>query len=385
MNALRDTLHRYVDDGRVPGAVGLLSDGGGTEVVAVGSVDSEGITPMARDSIFRIASITKPVTAAAVLMLVEEGRLALDAPIDTWLPELAKPSVVRTPDAPADDVVPATRPITVEDLLTSRTGWGFPSNFALPAVRSLFTVQKDGRALREWPDQETWLGLLAQVPMLCQPGEAWLYGTSSDLQGILIARASGRTLSDFLTERIFQPLGMKDTAFAVPAAKRHRFTSSYAPAPGGGLELRDSPDGEWCDVPRFQSGGGGLVSTADDWLAFARMLLNGGEGNGHRLLTPASVSRMTTDHLTAAQREKSTLFLDGQGWGYGGQVDVAPTDPWNVPGRYGWVGGTGTTAHLVPSTGTVAILLTQVAMESPAPTPLMRDFWRCAARLQGAL
>ncbi|AKJ15434.1 beta-lactamase [Streptomyces incarnatus] len=379
MNALHDTLHRYVDDGTVPGAVGLVARGDAVEVVTTGSVDTNGTAPMARDTIFRIASITKPITAAAVLMLVEEGRLGLNAPVEEWLPELAKPNVVRAPDAPVADVVPAARPITVEDLLSSRTGWGFPADFSLPAVQALFTVQKDGRALRDWPDPGTWLGLLAQVPMLHQPGDAWLYGTSSDLQGILVARASGRTFPDFLAERIFEPLGMTDTGFEVPAAKRHRFTSSYTPAPDGSLELTDTPDGQWSRVPRFHSGGGGLVSTADDWLAFARMLLNGGEGNGHRLLTPTSVSRMTTNHLTAEQRARVPLFLEGQGWGYGGQVDVTPADPWNVPGRYGWVGGTGTTAHVVPSLGTVAILLTQVAMTNPTPTPLMRDFWRSVA------
>ncbi|MFA3876719.1 serine hydrolase domain-containing protein [Streptomyces sp. MMCC 100] len=379
MNALRDTLHRYVDDGSVPGAVGLVARGDDVEVVTVGSVDTEDTAPMARDTIFRIASITKPVAAAAVLMLVEEGRLALDAPVEEWLPELAKPNVVRTPGAPVDDVVPAARPITVEDLLSSRTGWGFPADFSLPAVQSLFAVQRDGRALQDWPDPDTWLSLLARVPMLHQPGDAWLYGTSSDLQGILVARASGRTFPDFLAERIFEPLGMRDTAFEVPEAKRPRFTSFYTPAPDGALEPADTPQGEWSRLPRFHSGGGGLVSTADDWLAFARMLLNGGGSDGHRLITRASVDRMTTNHLTAEQRAAVPLFLEGQGWGYGGQVDVAPTDPWTVPGRYGWVGGTGTTAHIVPATGTVAILLTQVGMTSPAPTPLMRDFWRSVA------
>ncbi|MES5820646.1 serine hydrolase domain-containing protein [Streptomyces sp. RG80] len=376
---LHTTLHRYVDAGTVPGAVGLVARGDDVQVVTAGSVDTAGGAAMARDSLFRIASITKPITAAAVLMLVEDGSLALDSPVETWLPELAKPSVVRTPDAPVEDVVPAARPITVEDLLSSRTGWGFPDDFSLPAVQSLFTVQKDGRALQDWPDADTWLALLSRVPMLHQPGDAWLYGTSSDLQGILVARASGRSLPDFLKERIFEPLGMNDTAFEVPESKRHRFTSAYSPSPDGTLEMVDTPDGEWSRVPRFHSGGGGLVSTADDWLAFARMLLNGGEAGGRRLLAPASVARMTTDHLTPAQRGNATLFLEGQGWGYGGQVDISAADPWNVPGRYGWVGGTGTTAHVVPSTGTVAILLTQVAMESPTPTPLMRDFWRSVA------
>jgi CubicO group peptidase (beta-lactamase class C family) len=376
MSELRETLIRHVRQGTVPGAVGLVARGDDVEVVAVGSVDVEGSAPMARDSIFRIASITKPITAAAVLMLVEEGVLALDSPVDEWLPELAKPMAVRTPSSPVDDLVPAARPITVEDLLSSRPGWGFPSDFSLPAVQALFGVQKDGRSLQSWPDHDTWVADLARVPLLYQPGEAWLYGTASDLQGVLIARASGRTLPEFLAERIFEPLGMTDTAFEVPESKRQRFTSYYSAGPDGTLELADTPDGDWSRVPAFASGGGGLASTADDWLAFARMLLADGQG----LLTPTSVSRMTTNHLTAAQRDIAALFLEGQGWGYGGQVDIAPVDPWNVPGRYGWVGGTGTTAHLVPPAGTVTILLTQAGMPSPTPTRVMRDFWRCTAR-----
>ncbi|MCQ9181071.1 beta-lactamase family protein [Streptomyces sp. IBSBF 2953] len=379
MSALRETLQRYVDDGAVPGAVGLVARGDEVEAVSVGSRDADGTAPMTRDSLFRIASITKPVTAAALLTLVEEGTVGLDSPVAEWLPELAEPMAVRTPSAPVDDVVPAARPITVEDLLSSRPGWGFPSDFSLPAVQALFDVQKDGRAPQAFPEPGAWLADLARVPLLYQPGEAWLYGTASDLQGVLIARASGRTLPEFLAERIFEPLGMRDTAFEVPKEKRDRFTTAYRPDGTGGLALADAPDGEWSSVPGFPSGGGGLAGTADDWLAFARMLLNGGEADGHRVLSPTSVSRMTANHLSAAQREIGALFLEGQGWGYGGGVDVDPLDPWNVPGRYGWVGGTGTTAHIVPQTGTVTILLTQTAMANPTPTPLMRDFWRCTA------
>ncbi|MEV7152466.1 serine hydrolase domain-containing protein [Streptomyces sp. NPDC093084] len=377
---LRATLRRRVEDGTVPGAVGLVARGADVEAVAVGNAGAEGSAPMARDSIFRIASITKPVTAAAVLMLVDEGRIGLEDPVAEWLPELAKPMVVRTPHSPVDDVVPAARQVTVEDLLSFRAGWGLPSDFSLPAARALFEVQDHSRPFGDWPDPDTWLGLLAGVPMLHQPGEAWLYGTSSALQGILAARVSGRALPDLLSERIFEPLGMRDTGFEVPASKRDRFTSSYAPAQDGTLRLTDTPDGDYARVPRFASGGGGLVSTADDWLAFARLLLNAGSApDGRRLLSATSVSRMTTNHLTASQRERAALFLEGQGWGYGGQVDVAPADPWNVPGRYGWVGGTGTTAHLVPATGTVTVLMTQVAMTGPTPNPLMREFWRVTA------
>ncbi|MER6079946.1 serine hydrolase domain-containing protein [Streptomyces sp. NPDC001833] len=380
VSPLHATLRRHVGAGTVPGAVGLVARGDDVEVVAVGHTDVEGSAPMARDSVFRIASVTKPVTAAALLMLVDEGRIGLGDPVADWLPELAKPMVVRTPTGPVDDVVPAVRQVTVEDLLSFRAGWGLPADFSLPAAQALFAVQDHGRPFRDWPDPDTWLGLLAQVPMLHQPGEAWLYGTSSALQGILVSRVSGSAFPDFLAERIFEPLGMRDTAFEVPAPKRHRFTSAYAPAADGTLRLTDTPDGAYGSLPRFPSGGGGLVSTADDWLAFGRLLLNAGAApDGRRLLTATSVSRMTTNHLTAAQRESAALFLEGQGWGYGGSVDVAPTDPWSVPGRYGWVGGTGTTAHVVPATGTVTVLLTQTAMTGPTPNALMRDFWRVTA------
>ncbi|WP_333773468.1 serine hydrolase domain-containing protein [Streptomyces sp. IBSBF 3136] len=379
MSELHKTLRRYVDNGTVPGAVGLVARGDDVEVVAVGSLDADGTAPMTRESLFRIASITKPIVAAALLALIEDGTVGLADPVAEWLPELEKPVVVRTPGGPVDDVVPAVRPITVEHLLSSRPGWGFPDDFTLPAVRALFEVQRDGRAPQSMPDQDTWLAAMSRVPLLHQPGDAWLYNTASDLQGVLIARASGRALPDYLAERLLEPLGMKDTGFVVPPGKQDRLTSAYRPDGAGALVRTDTPDGAFTKAPRFASGAGGLVSTADDWLAFARLLLNGGEANGRRLLTPAAVSRMTTNHLTAAQRDAGALFLEGQGWGYGGQVDVTPADPWNVPGRYGWVGGTGTAAHMVPHTGTVTILLTQVAMENPTPPPLMRDFWRCTA------
>jgi CubicO group peptidase (beta-lactamase class C family) len=183
-----------------------------------------------------------------------------------------------------------------------------------------------------------------------------------------------------MTERVFEPLGMADTGFEVSAGKRERFTSYYRTDPAGGLERADGPDGQWSSLPAFPLGNGGLVATADDWLAFARMLLaEGTTADGRRLLSAESVRLMTSDHTTPMQREIGKLFLEGQGWGFGGSVDVATLDPWNVPGRYGWVGGTGTSAHITPSTGTVAILLTQVAADSPNPPEWMRDFWRYAA------
>jgi CubicO group peptidase (beta-lactamase class C family) len=379
MDGPHDMLETYVGKGTLPGAVALVARGDRVEVTAVGSVALGG-APMARDSIFRIASLTKPITAAATMMLVDDGRLALDDPVARWLPELANPMVVRTPAADADDVVPLRRPITVFDLLSSQTGYGFAADFSLPAVQRLFEVQKDGREPQSFPPTDEWLAALGRVPLLYQPGESWLYDTSSALQGVLIARVTGSPLPEFLAERVFEPLGMADTAFVVPAAKRARFTSYYRTTATGGLELADAPDGQWSTPPAFPLGSGGLAGTADDWLAFARLLLAGGTAaDGRRLLSAESVRLMTTDHTTPAHREIGALFLQGQGWGFGGAVDIARTDAWNVPGRYGWVGGTGTSAYLVPATGAVAILLTQVAVDGPVPPDWLPDFWRCTA------
>ncbi|MEW2087546.1 serine hydrolase domain-containing protein [Streptomyces sp. NPDC005283] len=380
MAGLRDTLEKHVSTGSVPGAVGLVARGDRVEVETVGAVDVEGTAPMARDSIFRIASITKPVVAAAAMMLVEDGRIALDDPVGQWLPELASPSVVRTPAAPVDDVVPAVRPITVFHLLSSRAGYGFPSDFSLPAVAPLFSELKQGPPQpQSVPAPDEWMAALSRIPLLHQPGEGWLYNLSSDLQGVLIARVTGRPLPEFLAERLFEPLGMADTAFAVPADKLHRFTGYYRTDPEGGLELVDAADGQWSSPPAFPSGAGGLVSTADDWLAFGRMLLAEGTVGGRRLLTPESVRQMTTNHLTPSERESGGLFLEGMGWGLGGAVDIEAVEPWSVPGRYGWVGGTGTTAHITPSTGAVTIMLSQLQMGGPSFPELMRDFWRYAA------
>jgi CubicO group peptidase (beta-lactamase class C family) len=379
MTKLREVLETHVGNGSVPGAVGLVARGDRVEVQAVGSVDLEGTAPMARDSIFRIASITKPIVAAATMMLVEDGLMALDDPVGKWLPELASPSVVRTPASPVDDVVPAARPITVVDVLSSRAGYGFPSDFSLPAVELLFNeVQMFGRDPALVPAPDEWMAKLSRIPLLHQPGDAWLYNTCSDIQGVLIARVSGRSLPEFLAERLFEPLGMVDIGFAVPAAKLDRFTSYYQIDPAGGLALTDAPDGQWSSPPVFPSGAGGLVGTVDDWHAFARMLLAEGTVDGRQVMSPASVRKMTTEQITQSQRDASGLFLEGQGWGFGGSVDVADIDPWNAQGRYGWVGGTGTTAHITASTGAITILLSQVAMTGPTPTALMRDFWRSA-------
>jgi CubicO group peptidase (beta-lactamase class C family) len=349
MTPLQDLLEAAVGRGAVPGAAALVARGDEVELASAGEIEP--------DSIVRLASITKPITAAAVMLLVDEGLVALDDPIARWLPELASPQVVRTPESPIDDVVPAERAITVEDLLTSRAGWGFPSDFSLPAVAELFE-ELPVFGPRETPEE--WLQTLARVPMLRQPGEAWLYNTCSDIQGVLVARVSGQPLPEFLAQRIFEPLGMVDAGFHVPAEKLDGLPPYHR---GEDMPIEDRL---WTEPPIFPSGSGGLVSTLADWHRFGRMLLADGGG----LLSPESVRLMTTDHLTQEQRDASTLFLEGAGWGFGGAVEP--------DGRYGWVGGTGTTAHVAPSTGTIGVLFTQVQMAGPTAPPLMREFWQYA-------
>ncbi|WP_327219394.1 serine hydrolase domain-containing protein [Streptomyces cyaneofuscatus] len=406
-HGLQELLDSHIARGSAPGAVALVARGDRVEVAAAGSATLAGMgtgagagagagtggeggtgasaTPMRRASVFRIASITKPVVAAAAMTLVEDGLIAPADPVAAWLPELSSPLVVRTPQSAVDDVVSAVRPITLLDLLTFRAGYGFPSDFSLPALAPLFAELKQGPPQPQAvPGPDAWMAALSRIPLLHQPGDGWLYNTCSDILGVLISRVADRPLPAYLAERIFEPLGMTDTGFAVAPGALDRFTGYYRAGEGGGsgsgLELVDAPNGQWSSPPAFPSGAGGLVSTVDDWYAFGRMLLAEGlADDGRRVLAGESVRQMVTDQLTPDQRAASGLFTEGQGWGFGGSVDVEITAPWNVLGRYGWIGGTGTTAHIIPSTGTVAVLLTQVELAGPVAPQVMRDFWTYAA------
>ena len=384
LERMRTVLGGFVDRGEVPGLVALVSQGEDVHVEALGT-QSFGGKPMKRDAIFRIASMTKPLAAAAAMILVEECKLRLDDPVDEFLPELANRKVLRRLDAPLDDVVPAKRVITLRDLLTFT--WGFGLVMAWPPA---FPVQKAMQAAGLMPSPnpiehtpDDYMKRLGALPLMHQPGEKWMYHTGSDVLGVLIARAAGQSFSDFLRERIFAPLGMRDTDFHVPADKLERFTTSYMRDPATKkLNVHDDPRASrWSKPPPFASGGGGLVSTADDYLAFCRMMLGKGRYGRARILSPASVALMTMDHLTDAQKQGMEAFFgDGhggfkEGWGFGMSIEIKRTDLWANPGRFGWTGGVGTTAYSDPSENLAGILLTQRMMDSPVPPRVMTDFW----------
>ena len=261
-------------------------------------------TPMAADTICRMGSMTKPVVAACAMTLVEDCTLRLDDPVDEFLPELANMTVLADPNGPLDETVPAERQVTLRDLLTFTLGTGIvPAEpGTIPIADALSALQSNEPGLP--PDE--WIRRLGTLPLVCQPGERWMYHTAANVTGVLIARATGMSFGDALRERICEPLGMKDTAFSVAGESISRLATAYQRDDATGeIVIEDGPDGYWSKPPAFEDGGGGLVSTADDYLAFASALLAGGTRHGERVLSRPSVMLMTSDHLTPAQKAVS--------------------------------------------------------------------------------
>ena len=294
-------LQAFVDSGELAGIVTLTSRHGDVvQADAVGWADIETRTPMRHDTLFRIASMSKPITSVAAMMLVEQGKIALDDPVTRWIPELAGLRVLRDPAGPLDDSVPAAREITVDDLLTHRAGVAYAPFSEGPLKRAYEQVLDDPGMNRLSVDE--WLGGLGTLPLAYQPGERFHYGHSSDVLGFLIGRVEGRPFREVLKDRVFGPLGMTDTDFWMPEAKRDRLASLYRYDDTADrlakveLELYEAP-------PEYTPGGGGLISSAPDYHRFLRMLLGEGELDGVRLLRPETVRLMQTNRLTPAQRE----------------------------------------------------------------------------------
>jgi len=371
---LSEIVEVAVAQGQAPGVVAAVAHGDETYVTAAGAMAVDG-PPMRADTVFRISSVTKPITAAVILGLIEDGRLSLDEPVDRLLPELAGRRVLRRPDGPLDDTVEAERPVTVRDLLTFTWGFGMQgAMFSGPEPWPVVAAAGE-RELASFgppdpvttPEPDTWLRRLAELPLLAQPGERWLYSAGSQVLGVLAARAGGAPFDEVMRERVFEPLGMRDTGFY--AADPARLATAYENR-GGRLAVTDPPDGAWSRPPRFPDGAGGLVSTAADLLAFGRMLL----GDGGPVLTAGTVAEMTRDQLTSRQRAQvwpGFSFLGDRGWGYG--VSVL------ADGSYTWEGGLGTTWVNVPDQDLTVVVLTQRAADETG-MPAVCDEVLAAAR-----
>jgi CubicO group peptidase (beta-lactamase class C family) len=379
---MQRVMAAHVANGDVPGLVSAISRSGETHVDAVGVRTLGGSEPMRRDTIFRMASVTKPMAAVTALTLVEECKLRLDEPVDKFLPELADRKVLKRIDGPLADTVPAERPVSLRDLLTCRMGLGtimepsssYPIHHAI-AKTSIST----GPELPTAASMDAYIRDVGSLPWIHQPGQRWMYDTSFDVLGVLIERVEGKPLEAVMRERVFEPLGMKDTWFRVAPPKLDRFASCYQRnSDTGALELFDDPkNSAWTRAPGFSSAAGGLVSTVDDCIAFGRMLLDYGRRGRERILSRPAIELMTTDHITAEQKAASRFFpgfWDNTGWGFGVGIVTRRESLGGTIGSYGWSGGYGTMLHIDPREDLVGVFLSQRAFDSRGPGQSFTDF-----------
>ena len=382
-------LQGVVDAGDLSGVVTLIWRKG-EEVAfdAVGQRDIAAGKPMTRDTLFRIMSMTKPITSVAALMLMEEGKLRLEDPITRWAPEFAGMEVLKDPQGALTDTVPAARDITIEDLMTHRSGIAYGFTSIGPIAHAYEDVLGDIPSyLHGSKSVDAWMAALGGLPLSYPPGERFHYGHSTDVLGFIVGRIEGMAFRDVLMKRILGPLGMVDTDFWIPPEKRDRAAEVYRmKTDQSGIELvphahRDAP-------PSFCGGGGGLISTVDDYLKFARMLLNGGELDGTRYLKPETVKLMQTNRLTDAQREIPFMgipFWAGQGFGLGLSVIVdAEKQAWMGPGANGafsWPGAYGTWWRAEPSEEMILIYMIQNAMALGPGAAALATGQRMGARM----
>jgi CubicO group peptidase (beta-lactamase class C family) len=384
LQRMHEALARHVERGELPGLVTLVSRHGDIRVDAIGTMDAGGEAPMTRDTIFRVDSITKPLVAAMALTMVEDCTLRLDDPVDPWLPELADRRVLARMDGQLDETVPANRQISLRDLLTLRMGVGYladPEAGSWPIQQALDANGFLQGATRPQvpPAPDEWMRRLGSLPLSCQPGERWQYDLAFDVLGVLLARAAGQPLEAAMRERLLDPLGMIDTSFTVPASNLNRFPSSYDvdPETGALRVVDDARASEWSTEPAFPAAAGGMVSTADDLLAFGRMLLQGGRLGETRILSRASVATMLTDQIPAAQKAVSPFFpgfWETTGWGFGLGITLAREGIGPTPGSAGWAGGVGPMWRIDPAEDLVMVLLTQLSLGAPAAAGLHNDF-----------
>jgi CubicO group peptidase (beta-lactamase class C family) len=358
-------LRNEIEKGKIPGAVALVARKGRIAYFeSFGVRDPQTRVPMTKDAIFRIYSMTKPITSVAVMMLQEEGRLVLTDPISKFLPQLAKLEVAAEKKDPATgqivfELTPTQREITIQDLLRHTSGLAYGSRTRNARVKEAYA--KEGVDARDLTNAEL-VDRLARVPLSNQPGAAWEYSRSTDVLGRLVEVISGKPLGKFFEERIFTPLAMKDSGFFVAKGKLGRVAQPFAidPATGDKISLVDV-----AAPPKYESGGGGGVSTTDDYIRFAQMLLNGGRLDGVRLLSRTTVTFMASDQLG---RIADTMHAPGYTFGLGFSVrkDVGLAGQSGSVGEYGWAGAGGTYFWIDPREQLIAILMTQ----TPGPSRL---------------
>ncbi len=367
---------RYIEPGRLPGAqVQIVRRGELVHEAVLGLADRERGTPVATDTVFRIYSMTKPITSFAFMMLVEEGLVALDDPVAKFIPEWKGLGVFSSGVWPVFATTPPTRPMQVVDLLRHTSGltYGFQSRTNVDAA---YRKLKIGGTAGDG-DMAAFVNNLAKLPLEFSPGEAWNYSVSTDVLGVLIERISGQPFQTFLQQRIFDPLGMTDTGFHVREDQRPRFAACYNATLAGGLDLQDDPEtSPYLAPPDFHSGGGGLVSTAKDYMTFCKMLGAGGALGGQRLIAPRTLKLMASNHLPGGQDLTSlsrSLFSEatnaGVGFGLGFAVTFDPVAAMltSSPGEYYWGGAASTAFWIDPVEDIQVVFMTQVLPSSAYP------------------
>lgn len=350
-DALRELLSRHVEAGTVPGAIGTLGHSCAPVVVGLDAPDG---SPLRADAIFRIQSMTKPITAVAALRLVQDGTIGLDDPIAEWLPELRAPKVLAHPDAPLTDVRPAKSPITVRHLLTNQSGYGVMTTDS-PLRRAMDERGLDAGAEPVGLGAQDWLDALADLPLAFDPGEGWRYHHSFGLLGILLGRITGDSTADVLSATVFAPAGMTDTGFTAPADQAHRLPAAFRHGSDGFEETEPAGSGFSVAPAPFDVSHSELVSTVADYHAFLRALLD------DRLIEPDLLQELRRDHVSESAKAPDSFFpgfWETTGWGYG--VSVVMDGPHR--GRFGWSGGLGTDFYVDPD-GTICLVMTQVEMD----------------------
>ena len=367
---LHALMQQAVDQKQIAGIVTILARHGKVlDYRTYGQRDMATAAPMTRDVIFRDFSMTKPVTGVAMMILYEQGKWLPSDPISKFIPEFAHLKVYNGVDADGKMILvnPDHAP-TMRELMSHTAGFTY-GYFGDTQVDATYRDQKvlQSKNLQEMIDK------LAKIPLLYQPGKGWVYSVSMDIEGYIVEKLSGQSLPDFDRDHIFQPLGMKDAGFFVPAEKHKRFATYYASTTPADLKPTDN-GGAYADQPTLPSGGGGMVSTAEDYFRFAQMLLNGGQLAGKRILAPSTVKLMTSNHvpaelLTGHYNIGNAVMRPGFGYGYNGAVEFDPREA-NLPdgkGTYQWDGAAGTWFWIDPSNDVVFIGMIQRRLGPASP------------------